>query len=85
MELAALIWALTWVIAARITCPIVLETDSLFALSVLESRWNPGVYEALADIGSALLALARLQTDVQWQHVHAHEGHPWNELADCLA
>jgi len=29
--------------------------------------------------------MARQYSHVGWNHVHSHEGHPWNEAADSLA
>eukprot|EP00972_Heterocapsa_arctica_P099089 14623000-Heterocapsa_arctica.AAC.1 len=68
MEITAAIWALAWVVAAQLECPVILEADSLFALNLIQARWDAGAYTALADLGIALLALSRQQTVVQCRH-----------------
>ena len=85
MELAAVLWALVWVIVSCPDCSVCIATDSLFSSNVTEALWSVGGHVQLACMCSSLLLIARQITDVRFVHVNAHDGNPFNELADGLA
>ena len=53
--------------------------------NVIEAIWSVGGHGQLARFCASMLLIARQVTDVRFGHVKAHEGNPFNELADCLA
>ena len=87
-ERTALFWALAWSLQFGSNLPCQVFVDSLVAL-----RQTNGVYGSAADsvIAHACRALAQAADSlggvrsVCFQHVRAHKGHPYNELADTLA
>ena len=85
MELAAVLWALVWVMIFCSLCSVCIATDCSFSSNVAEALWSAGGHAQLACLCSPLLAIARQITDVRFGHVKAHEGNPFNELADGLA
>ena len=85
MELAAILWALVWVIAFAPGLEVVIEADSLFASNVTTGRWGEGRHTDLGRLCSSFFLIARQLAAVSFAHVKAHDGNPWNELADCLA
>ena len=62
-----------------------IATDSLFACNVAEATWSAGGHAQLACMCSSLLLVARQVAEVRFEHVKAHGGNPFNELADGLA
>ena len=46
---------------------------------------DPAQIIAAAGILAALHVIAEQRACIAYRHVRAHEGHPWNELADSLA
>ena len=48
MELAAVLWALAWVVISCPLCSVCIATDSLFSRNVTEAVWNVGGHEQLA-------------------------------------
>ena len=85
MELAAVLWALVWVVISCPPCSVCIATDSLFSSNFAEALWSVGGHAQLACLCSSMLLIARQITDVRFEHVKAHEGNPFNELADGLA
>ena len=85
MELAAVLWALVWVVISCPPCGVCIATDSLFSSNVAEALWSVGGHHQLACFCLSVLLIARQITDVRFEHVRAHEGNPFNELADGLA
>ena len=85
MELAGVLWALVWVVISCPSCSVCIATDSLFSSNVAEALWSVGGHAQLACMCSSLLLMARQITDVRFVHVNAHDGNPFNELADGLA
>ena len=85
MELAAILWALVWVV---VTCPphsVCIVSDSLFAINATQALWGWGGHSDLAGLCAALLLVARGTSCVRFEHVRGHDCNPFNELADCLA
>ena len=85
MELAAVLWALVWVVISCPPCSVCIATDSMFSCNVVEALWSVGGHAQLACLCSPMLLIARQVADVCFEHVKAHEGNPFNELADGLA
>ena len=85
MELAAVLWALVWEVTSCPPCSVCIATDSLFSSNVVEALWSVGGHAQLACLCSSMLLIARQITDVCFGYVKAHEGNPFNELADGLA
>ena len=85
MELAAVLWALVWVVISCPPCAVCIATDSLFSSNAVEALWGVGGHSQLACFCSSVLLIARQITGVRFGHVKAHDGNPFNELADGLA
>ena len=85
MELAAVLWALVWVVISCPPCSPCIATGSMFSCNVVGAIWSVGGHAQLACLCSSLLLVARQVAEVRFQHVKAHEGNPFNELADGLA
>ena len=74
VELAAVLWALVWVVISCPPCGVCIATDSLFSCNITEAIWSVGWHEQLARLCSSMLLIARQVTDVRFEHVKAHEG-----------
>ena len=85
MELATVLWALVWVVISCPPCGVCIATDSLFSSNVTEALWSVGGHHQLACFCSSVPLIARQITDVRFEHIRAHGGNPFNELADGLA
>ena len=85
MELAAVLWALVWVVISCPPCSVCIATDSMFSCNVAGATWSAGGHAQLACMCSSLLLVARQVAEVRFEHVKAHDGNPFNELADGLA
>ena len=85
MELAAVLWARVWVVISCPPCSACIATDSLFWFNVAEALWSVGGHAQVACLRPSMLLFASQITDVRFEHVRAHEGNPFNELADGLA
>ena len=85
MELAAVLWALVWVVISCPPCSVRIATDSTFSRNVTKAIWSVGRHGQLAQFCSSMLLIASQVTDVRFEHVKAHECNPFNELAGCLA
>ena len=72
MELAAVLWALVWVVISCPPCGVCIATDSLFTCNVTEAIWGVGRHEQLARFCASMLLIARQVTDVRFEHVKAH-------------
>ena len=80
-----MLWALVLVVISCPTCSVCITTDSLFSRNVTEAIWGAGRHEQLARLCSSMLLIASQVMGEGFEHVKAHEGNPFNELADCLA
>ena len=89
-ELTALIWGMLWLIAHWPAVCVVSATfhfDSVTAGFAACGRWDPG-QDQLAHKARQLSQACEVcdaMCPVYWEHVKAHAGHPWNELADSAA
>ena len=80
-----MLWALVWVVISCPPCSVCIATVSLFSSNVAEALWSVGGHSQLAGFCSSVLLIARQISDVRFEHVKAHEGNPFNELAGGLA
>eukprot|EP00959_Pyramimonas_sp_CCMP1952_P124774 2608719-Pyramimonas_sp.AAC.1 len=83
VEITALIWAIAWTLFARLDRTVTIYSDSLTAIQ-LAAR------QAFSDRDTELVNLMCILYDlaadtIRLEHVHAHEMHPWNEIADTAA
>ena len=87
--LAALIWAYAWIYAQAGTRPtippVTVHTDSLVAKGLASGQYNSTHHREFTTITRVLHDLASTAVDLRTDHVKAHAGHPWDELADSLA
>ena len=74
MELAAVLWALVWVVISCPPCSVCIATDSLFSCNVTGAIWSVGRHEQLARLCASMVLIARQVTDVRFDNVKAHEG-----------
>ena len=88
-ELTALIWAYAWVYARFHDHPtkpaVTIHADSLVARGFAKGTFQPKHPNQLTQLARITHDLAASVTDLSTDHVRAHLGHPWNELADSLA
>ncbi len=83
-EMSARIWASLWAMQAGYR-HVVFAYDSCFAAGVAKAMYNPSVHRAAARVSSALWHVLTTICSASDFHVHSHQGHPWNEMADALA
>ena len=87
-EKSAIVWASLWALQTCIRADISLHVDSLSALHGCTGLWAMDFSEPLSRVLrgliQALTSLDRLHAGSS-EHVQAHAGHPFNELADSLA
>ena len=67
------------------TPPVTVHADSLVAKGLASGQCNSTHHRELTTITKVLHDLAHTAVDLRTEHVKAHAGHPWNELADSLA
>lgn len=92
-EAAALFVAALWALQMHHDLPahpawdIFFHYDCMFAGEAAQGHWQMKVHIAFQNATRALVHwLDGLPTSqVHWQHVRAHAGHPWNEAADAVA
>ena len=87
-ELVAIIWALGWTLQDT-TCSVAhFHYDNLAAGHGTFGLWNPPKgdnFEHLIKSATCLRQLLACQVECHGHHVKAHQGAPWNELADSVA
>ena len=87
-EICAVIQAAFWCItharrgAAR---PIKLHVDNTYALAAVQALSAGPIVGPLLHIGRIASLAVQAKHGHEWEHVHAHQGNPWNELADWLS
>ena len=59
MELAAVLWALVWVVISCLPCGVCIATDSWFSSNFVEALWSVGGHSQLACFCSSVLLIAR--------------------------
>ena len=81
-ETSAIMWALRWVASVGFNDMVNLNVDNLESAKMAE-----GLLVALTPLDHEMQALwaVRRHQLLSWDHVKAHSGHTWNELADSLA
>jgi len=84
-ELSAICEALIYVRDTLGCCEVCIYHDSTYAANVITGEMKAKKNKALVERGAALLLEARGSCDVTFEHVKAHSGHKWNDLADSLA
>ena len=87
-ERTALFWALTWTLQFADRLPCTIWVDSQVASGQTSGRCGYAASAVLAQSCRALAQVAESLGGVQvssFQHVRAHQGHAYNELADTLA
>jgi ribonuclease HI len=86
-ELSAICESLRWLLDhERSTRPVVLCTDSEYALNQVQALHKAHKNVALSGRSRELLAAVRARgRAVRFVHVKGHSGHAWNEEADRLA
>ena len=87
-ERTALFWALAWTLQFADRLPCTIWVDSQVASGQTSGRCGYAASAVLAQSCRALAQLAESLGGVQvtdFQHVRAHQGHAYNELADTLA
>ena len=84
-ELLGIVWALVAIITRPNPPSAHIWSDSLNAVDFLEGRSRSKINDGIARLAFCLLQKARTITSVKLSHVHGHESHPWNTLADHVA
>ena len=84
-ELSAVCEALIYVRDFLMGSDVCIHHDSTYAVNVITGEMKAKKNKALVEKGASLLLEARGSCDVRFEHVKAHSGHKWNDLADSLA
>ena len=87
-ELTGLVWALGWALQEEQCASFVFHYDNLSAGQGVFGLWNPpksSKYAQLVRSGTSLRQMLDCKARSTGQHVSAHTGVPWNELADAIA
>ena len=84
-ELSAVCEALLYVRDSLSSSDVCIYHDSTYAVNVITGEMKAKKNKALVERGATLLVEARGSCDVRFEHVKAHSGHKWNDLADALA
>ena len=84
-ELSAVCEALLYIRDTFSGCEVCIYHDSTYAVNVITGEMKAKKNKALVEKGAVLLLEARSFCDVTFQHVKAHSGDKWNDVADALA
>ena len=85
-ELVAILYAVIWISAAKPTAPVTIFSDSMVAIDHACQKTAPTFCIRIVQYAVTLLQrLAHCGITVDIQHVYAHIGQPWNEMADSMA
>lgn len=84
-ELSAVCEALIYVRDTLNDCEVCIYHDSTYAVNVITGEMKAKKNKALVETGKSLLTEAQTCCMVTFQHVKAHSGDKWNDLADALA
>ena len=89
-ELSAVFWALAWaiVLAARLLhlCAVTFHYDNLPVGSAIFHGWTLERDTSAQALAVALRQVLETIVVTSGEHIHSHQGHPWNEMADiCCA
>ena len=95
MEASALLIALLWAHdqvtlheSRHTTTEIGFFYDSMVSGNVAAGIWTPQANKDLQETNRGLVHWLQERSPVkwiEWQHIPAHTGHPWNEAADTIA
>ena len=86
-ELVAIMYALIWIAASGCSVQTTIFPDSKIAIDHVCQRTAPTSSVKVVEYVVTLVKyIAEVQgTTVDFRHVYAHIGHPWNEMADSMA
>ena len=93
-EIVAIVLALLWCVQVGDAHPHQLTPfqvsfgyDCQAAGHVAAGQWRIKAHHELQTHGRALALWVqhRFNVQVEWEHIHSHTGHPWNEAADALS
>ena len=93
-EIVAIVLALLWCIQVGDVHPhslapfrVAFGYDCQAAGHVAAGQWRIKAHQMLQTHGRALALWVqhRFNVRIEWEHIHSHTGHPWNEAADALS
>lgn len=95
-EDSAIVWALIWALSLSTShwdlyghsqLQFVFNFDALGAGYLAAGYWNSQAeqWQTLMRSLAQVLQVRHGLSHIHWNYTKAHCGHPWNELADCLA
>ena len=89
-EASAMLWAILWALAHRSRFPqahFSFRFDSMIAGKAAEGRWKADSCRVVEKSRVVMLYCESRwgAGGFTWTHTAAHQGHPWNELADVIA
>ena len=84
-ELSAVAHALRWVLRNAQIVSVTIRSDSNYALKIASGEWKAKANLDLSTRVRSLWDEVRELIALKGEHVHAHNGHRWNERADHLA
>ena len=82
-EAMAMLWAMLWALQHCPGACVNLWSDS--QSTVRDVLWESAAPGVLGELLSAVACALRVHSKPSWHYVKAHDGHPWNEMADSLA
>eukprot|EP00959_Pyramimonas_sp_CCMP1952_P207647 4343408-Pyramimonas_sp.AAC.1 len=85
LECLAVLWALMRVLVEQPQCSIMLDSDSMGTIRAAVGSGLPASDLQLARLVQVAWDFCAAKSDITISHVKAHEGHPWNILADNIA
>ena len=86
-ELSAVLWACMWAHQCEAIrgVPITVLYDSTYAGGIAAHAMFPNVNALMAETTQQFMYMAAATLQTTWRHVRAHNGDPWNEMADRVA
>ena len=89
-EVSAVTWATLWTLAHKMTLPGVavdFRFDNMLAGMTASGKWTDQSCALVRKSRQIMQYCEQLwgACGFRWTHTAAHQGHPWNELADVIA
>jgi ribonuclease HI len=83
-ELSAELWLAILLINMDFQLPVQVLYDSRYAAEIVQARSGPKIHRKLAAIATVMWQILTMRLAVEWIHVKAHSGEPFNELVDAI-
>ena len=84
-ECLAIIWTMIWALSLNPGIELAVHSDSQYAIDIAVGGPTHETNALVTKVLSGITLATRARNNLSFHHVHSHEMHPWNELADDLA